>query len=40
MEKEYEVVSHPHLNHINAFLVRMVERSTHIHRDLELGMVL
>lgn len=40
MVKEYEVVSHPHLNHINAFLVRVVERSTHIHRDLELGMVL
>lgn len=40
MAKEYEVVSHPHLNHINAFLVRMVERSTHVHRDLEIGMVL
>lgn len=40
MVKEYEIVSHPHLNHINAFLVRVVERSTHIHRDLELGMVL
>lgn len=40
MAKEYEVVSHPHLNHINAFLVRMVERTTHIHRDLEIGIVL
>lgn len=40
MAKEYEVVSHPHLNHINAFLVRLVERSTHVHRDLELGLVL
>ncbi len=40
MSKEYEVVSHPHLNHINSFLVRVVERTTHIHRDLEIGMVL
>lgn len=40
MEREYEVVAHDRLSHINAFLVRMVERSTHLHRDLELGMVM
>lgn len=40
MAREYEIVAHPQLNHINAFLVRMVERRPHIHRDLELGMVL
>lgn len=40
MAREYEVIAHPQLNHINAFLVRMVERRPHIHRDLELGMVL
>lgn len=39
MEREFELVPHSQLNLINVFLVRMAERSIHIHRDLELGLI-
>ena len=40
MPKEFEMVAHAHFQHVNAFLVRLQERVTHIHRELELGLVL
>lgn len=40
MEKEFELVPHSQLNLINVFLVRMAERSIHIHSDLELGLII
>lgn len=40
MPKEFEMVAHTHLRHVTAFLVRLQERVTHIHRELELGLVL
>lgn len=40
MSKEYEIVSHTQLKYVTAFLVRLEERMLHIHRDLELGIVL
>ena len=40
MPKEFELVTHSHLQHVTAFLVRLQERVTHIHRELGLGLVL
>ena len=40
MPKEFELVTHSHLQHVTAFLVRLQERVAHIHRELELGLVL
>lgn len=40
MPKEFEMVTHTRLQHVTAFLVQMQERVTHIHRELELGLVL
>ncbi len=40
MSNEFEIVSHSQFRHLNVFLVRMLSRTTHIHRELELGMVL
>ena len=40
MQKEFELVPHSHLQHVTAFLVRLQERVAHIHRELELGLVL
>lgn len=40
MPKEFELVTHSHLQHVTAFLVRLQKRVTHIHRELELGLVL
>lgn len=40
MSNEYEIVSHSHLRYLNIFLVRLVSRTAHIHREIELGMVL
>lgn len=34
------MVTHTHLQHVTAFLVQMQERVTHLHRELELGLVL
>lgn len=40
MAKEFEMVPHTYLQHVTAFLVRLQERVAHIHRELELGLVL
>lgn len=40
MEREFELVPHSQLNLINVFLVRMTERSIHLHSDLELGLII
>lgn len=40
MKREFEVVSHSQLGHINVFLVHLTERAVHLHRDLEIGLVL
>lgn len=40
MKQEYEVITHGSLKHINLFLVRILSRAPHIHKDLELGLVL
>lgn len=40
VEREFELVPHSQLNLINVFLVRMAERSVHLHRDLELGLLI
>lgn len=40
MSKEYEFVSHGKMKYITAFLVRLEQRVTHIHRDLEIGYVM
>lgn len=40
MQEEYEIVSHPQLRHLNIFLVRLISRTTHLHREIELGMIL
>ena len=40
MKREFEVISHSQLGHINVFLVHLTERAVHLHRDLETGLVL
>ena len=40
MSNEYEIISHSKANYINIFVVHLVSRTPHIHRDLELGIVL
>lgn len=40
MAEEYEVVSHSHIQCLNLFLVRLFQRTVHIHQDFELGLVL
>jgi hypothetical protein len=40
MSGEYEVISYEQLSDLNVFLVRMQERGTHLHPDMELGLVL
>lgn len=40
MPKEYEVIAHNGMEHVNAFVVRLQERVAHMHRELELGYVL
>lgn len=40
MSKEFELVVHDQLQHVNAFLVRLQERVMHIHKELELGYIL
>ncbi len=39
-KEEYEILSYPKLNHVKAGIVRIVNRNTHVHRALELGLVL
>ncbi|MBQ7800991.1 MAG: helix-turn-helix transcriptional regulator [Oscillospiraceae bacterium] len=40
MAQEYEIVNHPRLRNLNVFLVRLVSRTSHIHQELELGLIL
>lgn len=39
-KEEYEIVAYPKLNHVRASIVQIVNRNTHIHQALELGLVL
>ena len=38
--EEYEVLAYPKLNHIRGRIVHIINRNTHVHRALELGLVL
>lgn len=40
MAQEYELVSHSRFRCLNIFLVRMLSRTPHIHRELEVGLIL
>lgn len=40
MAREYEIVTHSQLRYMHVFLVRLISRTTHIHREMELGMIL
>ena len=40
MRNEYELVSHAQFQHLNVFLVYLLSRTPHIHRDLEIGLIL
>ena len=40
IKEEYEVVVYPKLNHVRASIVQIVNRNTHVHRALELGLAL
>ena len=39
-KEEYEIVAYPKLNHVRASIVQIINRNTHIHQALELGLVL
>lgn len=39
-KEEYEVVGYPKLTHVRASVVQIVNRNTHVHRALELGLTL
>lgn len=39
-KEEYEVVAYPRLNHVQANIVQIVNRNTHVHRTMEIGLVL
>lgn len=40
MRHEYEIVEHPHLEYLNLFLVKLIHRRLHLHREFEICMVL
>ena len=39
-KEEYEVLAYSKLNHVKASIVQIVNRNTHVHRALELGLTL
>ena len=39
-KEEYEVLTYPKLNHVKASIVRIINRNTHVHRALEMGLAL
>lgn len=39
-KEEYEVVGYPKMTHIRANVVRIINRNTHVHRAMELGLTL
>ena len=40
IKEEYEIVAYPKLNHVRSSIVQIINRNTHIHQALELGLVL
>lgn len=40
MAREFEVVSNPQFRNMHVFLVRMMARTPHIHREMEIGFLL
>ena len=40
LKEEYEVLAYPRLQHVNGNIVHIINRNTHVHRALELGLVL
>jgi len=40
MAKEYEMISHSQFHHLNVLLVRMISRTPHLHREIEVGVIL
>ena len=40
MAREFEVVSNPQFRNLHVFLVRMLSRMPHIHREIEIGFLL
>jgi len=40
MAKEYELISHLNIKHMNIFLVQLKYRTPHYHNEMELGLVL
>lgn len=40
LKEEYEVVAYPKLTHVRAGVVQIVNRNTHVHRALEMGLAL
>ncbi|QQZ61188.1 helix-turn-helix domain-containing protein [Paenibacillus sonchi] len=40
MKKEFEIIDHPSIKHLNIFLVDMDYRTSHLHRELEIDLVL
>lgn len=40
MAQEYEIVPHSQFRHLHVLLVRMFSRTPHLHRELELGLIL
>lgn len=39
-ENEYEIISHPQINALNILLVRMISRTPHSHKELEIGYII
>ena len=39
-KEEYEILTYPKLQHIHGNIVHVINRNTHVHRALELGLVL
>ena len=40
MKNEYEVIPNAQFQYLNVFLVHLFSRTPHLHRELELGIVL
>lgn len=40
MKNEFELVSHSRFQYLNIFMVHLLSRTPHIHRDLEIGVIL
>ena len=40
MNKEYEIIKHPQISDLNIFVIAIEYRTAHMHRDLELNLVL